>query len=228
MAAIHERLHEEDVLLRRHVGHGHDLRRRHPGRLLAQNGSARPHRHDRQLGVEWMRRRDVDGIHVRLRRKRHVVGEAPVSRDRVCVAKPAAAGLVAAGDGHQLTRRRLFQPVGEIMRDGPRPDDAPACLAHSVRVALSLRCAGPRQSGPPARRVRACDPAGSESASAIAARRSIVRPVWRALARGQGAPCQRWKPGAGLSPWPIPRRAPCARPRFPPSLLRTVPRAERD
>ena len=124
MAAVHERLHQEHVVLARRVHDGHRLGVVDGQRLLAQDVLAGLGRLDGPLGVHRVGGGDVDGLHLRVRQQGLVSGVA--AGDGELVGERVGRLLPAAAHGVQHAAFRVEHSLCEVVGDGARSDDAPA------------------------------------------------------------------------------------------------------
>ena len=102
VAAIHEGFHQEDLMALGSFDDGHHLGGVHAHRLLAYDVFARFGGFDGPLGVPWVRRGDVDRLHVWVGQQRLVAGVS--GRDAELVGKLVGLVLRAAANCDQFTR----------------------------------------------------------------------------------------------------------------------------
>ena len=119
MTAAHVSLHEETLYrLAAHYGHCFCAWLTPIGSLnqkvLAGRGRA-----DGELGVEWVRRGDIDGVHIRISKSRGVfwvsVGNSEL------IAKLVRGGLVAAGNGDEFSCLDAATPLAKVPAIAPVP-----------------------------------------------------------------------------------------------------------
>ena len=147
VVAIHERLHQPDAGVRAGLDHPLRVGRGHGQRLLAQDVLPGTGSGEGPLGMEVVRQRDVDDVHVGIGEERLV--RAVGGRDAELVGDGACLGRVPRRDRHDLAARGLQQAGDDLLaRDVGRRQDAPAQARHrslrfSVRMLDTDRGRGP-------------------------------------------------------------------------------------
>ena len=128
VAAVHERLHEEDVVPHCRVDHSHGLGLVDGQWFLAEDVFAGGGRLEYPLGVEWVRRGYVHRFHLSICEQLLVRGVALV--DLELGAKAVGRVLCPAAHGYQFAALRSGQAPGKGAGDIAQAEDTPFQLGH--------------------------------------------------------------------------------------------------